>query len=101
MTHGGSALDGPRTFRYSIDEGDQPALAIVKAVSWINGVDAFYLEPLSSAVDVGKLSGLLRHARRHLDGETAQSKSMEPNVTFRYEGCLVTVTTDRLRVETL
>lgn len=97
----GRAPDGGEdetTFRYSLEEDDQPLVAIVEAVAWIKGVDFRDLEPLYRVIDVEEL-------RKHMNREPSQfnparsdSDHGDPEVTFRYEGCEVTVDRDTIRV---
>lgn len=101
MTKGSPPVDGPHTFRYSIDQSCQPILAIVEAVSWVKGVDARELEPLESAVDVKHLTRLFEDHGRPATRDAGRSRPTDLEVTFQYEGCLVTVTVGGLRVEAL
>lgn len=85
------------SFRYSLDEDNQPLIAIVEAVAWVKGVDVRELEPLYHVVDVEKL-------REHLRGPSEFTRSSagpdrdDPEVTFRYEDCTVTVRPDTITV---
>lgn len=94
-----SGIDGPVTFRYSADERGQPVIAIVRAVAWVKNVDAFDLEPLKSAVDIEVLTGAEPTPQWAPHRNTSPSAPAGRTVTFRYEGCVVTVTADRLTVE--
>lgn len=94
-----STIDGPITFCYSGDEPGQPIIAIVRAVAWLKNVDESDLEPLYSSVDIEALTGGEPTSPRTTDRNTRPSEPIRRTVTFRYEGCLVTVTADRLTVE--
>lgn len=85
------------TFHYPTDDDDQPLLAIVESVAWVKGVDARELEPLHHVIDVDTLNALVGGSRPEFN--RAAAKDAELTVTFRYEGCLVTVTSDRIAVE--
>lgn len=85
------------TFHYLADNDDQPLLAIVESVAWVNGVDARELEPLHYVIDVDTLRELLGRQRRDFSRGADDPSSL--TVTFRYEGCLVTVTPDEVTVE--
>ena len=85
------------TFVYRSGEVDQPGRAIVEAVSWLKGVDARDLEPLNDAIAVHEMNCLLREEageRRCVLGDDASADA--PRITFCYEGCVVTATTDQI-----
>lgn len=88
-------------FRYSAAGEDQPAIAIVKAVSWVKDVDVRALTPLHDVIDTEELQSLFKP--RSADGgfyrSSGEVTSADQTVTFEYEGCTVTVTDEEIRVE--
>lgn len=85
------------TFHYLADDDDQPLLAIVESVAWVKGVDARELEPLHYVIDIDTLVELLGGQRRDFTRGANDPGSL--TVTFRYEGCFVTVTPEEVTVE--
>lgn len=99
MTHDSPSVHDPGTFQYSCDEVGQPVLAIVKAVSWVKGVDVCDLEPLYAVVDIESVTDLLVNPGQYVYRDDHRSEPADLQITFTYEGCRVTVTPDELRVE--
>lgn len=87
------------SFAYAADVDHEPALTVVEAVSWVTGVDALAMAPLNSAVDVEILSRVGNSDDRMFYRSSSGSDSAEPQVNFSYEGCLVTVTPELVRIE--
>lgn len=75
--------DGTQTFRASTSE--PIVVSIVRAVAACTNEPATELTPLYDVVDVDALEALLRRG--------------DPRVEFTYEGCAVTVSPERIRVE--
>lgn len=88
-------------FRYSADAEDQPAIAIVKAVSWVKDVDVRDLTPLHDVIDTEELDTLF--SPRSADGEFYRSSgevtTADQTVSFEYEDCTVTVTDEEIRID--
>ena len=92
--------DGPSrdqfTFDYTGDGPDDLIISVVRAVAWVKGVDVADLEPLDAAVDSDQLIALFEvgsageEITRKADGHGADGAEVT-DVTFRYEGCIVTV----------
>lgn len=93
----GDSSGDPFTFQYPPDTDDQPLLAIVESVAWVKGVDARELDPLHSVIDVDTLTDLLGRERPEFDRSPNDPSNL--TVTFRYEGCLVTVRRGHIAVE--
>lgn len=87
------------SFSYAAAADHEPALTVVEAVSWVTGVDARAMAPLNSAVDVEILSRVGNTDDRMFYRSSSASDPAEPQVSFRYEGCLVTVTPELVRIE--
>lgn len=89
---------GPFTFAYPTEEDDQPTVAVVEAVSWVRDVPVHALEPLHWSVDTDELEAIFGPG-----GATHSPSSESPLdrrcLSFQYEGCHVTVTPDRIRIE--
>lgn len=86
------------TFGYSLEREAQPALAIVNAVAWVKGVDGRDLDPLQQVIDIGALAALLRQEQTEFTRSPGEEEPVELQVTFPYEGYVVTVTEDEVRV---
>lgn len=89
------------TFHYAPAEADQPMLAILEAVSWVRGVDVLELEPLAHVVDPDALCEQFGDGagRDQFYRGPNEERDEGPNVTFRYEGCLVSVSDESITVE--
>lgn len=96
---GEDGSDGRATFDYSSGELDEPALTIVEAVGRITGNERTELDPLESVIDTDALSVLFAGAPGETYGGSARPASTSIAVTFRYEGCVVTVEDGRVRVD--
>lgn len=83
---------------YTLQEQGQPLMAILEAITRLLGSGARELEPLEHAVNVEALTELLQHDRTDFYRGQGVTAPGELGVTFRYEGCLVAVTRDRIRV---
>lgn len=77
---------------YDVDEGEQPSVAVVRAVASLTDTPVLDLDPLYDVVDPAHLDGLADAA----DGRSALTES---SVTFRFNGCEVTVTQDTVHVQ--
>lgn len=84
---------------YSVDEPDEPLVTIVETVSKLLGLDSQDLEPLQKTIDVEAMAQLLGHSPTEFYREPERAASIEPSVSFVYEGCQVTVTPDLIRVQ--
>lgn len=91
--------DPPYTIQYAADDEDQPLLAIVDSVAWVNGVDVRELQPLHRAVDVDTLEDLLGRDGREFERSAAADAAAAVTVTFQYEGCRITVDQDHVVVD--
>lgn len=93
----GNGAGDTYTFQYSSTDDEQPLVAIVESVAWVRGVDSRELEPLHRVINVDTLNDVLGQPR----GEFARGTDAPSGltVTFRYEGCLVTVTQDQITIE--
>jgi hypothetical protein len=69
-------------FETIFDEGEDPSLAVVRAVAAFRGVEPNGIDPLYDAIDADELDGLL------------QSTGTGVLVSFRFEGCEVVVTNE-------
>lgn len=87
------------SFSYAAEADHEPVLTVVEAVSWVTGVDARAMAPLNSAVDVELLSRVGNSDDRMFYRSSSAADSADPQVSFRYEGCLVTVTPELVRIE--
>lgn len=87
-------------FTYSNNQGDQLVSAIVKAISWVKGVDVLNLEPLEDTVYTEGLQRIFTGKEEGNDfyRSSAASTSEFPQVSFEYEGCLVTVSPDKISI---
>lgn len=83
---------GAYSFRFSLDEPEQPLSAITSAVSWVSGVDPRELEPLQDVVDIDSLGVLLRKSHRESQRDRTEPEPPRVEVRFRYGNCHVTVT---------
>lgn len=98
MTPGpGDSGDG-FAFHYSPDDTDQPVVGIVKAVSWVTGIDPDDLEPLYSVIDVEPLRNLFAPPDGDFYRNNSNQAPADVNVRFRYQDCIVTVTADTIQV---
>lgn len=81
-------------FNYSgTASNDEPALTVVEAVSWAAGVHPDELGSLHRAIDTDALNALFDPPPVGRDPEPGDLK-----LSFRYEGCLVTVEPGTVRV---
>lgn len=87
------------SFTFSPEEESEPVVTVVNAVAWTKSVEPLNLEPLHSIVDVEALNQLVTGDAAQASGITKTSEAVGLPVTFRYEGCEVTVEEDRVRVE--
>lgn len=85
-------------FYYSPNDPDQPVIGIVKAVSWVTGIDPDDLEPLYSVIDVEPLRDLFAPPESDFYRNQSNPTPADVNVQFRYQDCIVTVTADRIHV---
>lgn len=83
------------TREYSIEDQEQPLVAIVDAVSEATGVDQQNLVPLERVINVDALTALLKSTRSDFY-RSAPSSAPDVKVRFHYKGCLVEV--DRSKV---
>lgn len=88
------------SFDYSPDTANQPAAAIVEAISWVKDTDALALEPLGSVVDTDALNTLFgrRTDRGDFTGSASDPTPANLRVAFDYEDCAVTVAPDRITI---
>jgi len=91
----------PHEFTYSIDQGTQLGSAIAEAISWVTGTDVLDIEPLAYVVDPEGLQRLFTGGKKRGDFYRSSAGSTEeyPQVSFEYEGYLVTVYPGRFTVE--
>lgn len=75
---------------YSLENQDQPLLAIVEAVTEVTDRTYHELVPLQRAIDVEALTELL-DSERAGSRQSTQRPSPGMRVRFRYEGCQVEV----------
>lgn len=88
------------SFTYASDEMDQPSIAIVEAIGWIEGVDSCALPPLADSIDPVALNELFTEpvmGDAH-DPGPGRSPPDDLRVRFEYDGFVVTVSPDRIRV---
>lgn len=90
---------GAYSFQYSSDEDGQPVKAIVKAVSWVKGLDVRGLDPLYSVINIELLTECFEGGGREFYRKSNRSGPNDLQMTFHYEGCEVTVTTDQIHVK--
>ena len=74
---------------YKIGTGEQPSIAVVKAVADLTGKDICDIEPLYDTMDPDHLDGLF-------EKEGSGEKSLR-EVSLQFNGCEVTVTCDMVR----
>jgi len=77
---------GTYTTRYAAEDTRSPVQSVVEAVATATGSDPVALEPLYEAVNPAVVNRLVGHDR----GQTHSA----PDVSFRFEGCEVTVNAD-------
>lgn len=87
------------TFTYLPEEADEPVITIVKAVALVRGVRDHDLEPLQPTIDVDTLNELFGVQRGEFYRRATDSDTSEIELSFRYEGCKVTVEQGRVRVD--
>lgn len=92
-----SSLPESVNHSYSIENQEQPLIAIVTAVSEIAGVDKRDLPPLESVIDVDAVTALLKSAKTDFFGSTSSSHS-DLLVKFHYDGYLVEVNRTEVNV---
>lgn len=73
---------------YELGSDESPSLAVVQAVATLTGRSVRTLPPLGERIDPDSLDGLV------MEGDTSEC-------TFRYAGCLVSVSQERVIVEEL
>lgn len=97
-TDDGEAARDDLLVHYAPERPDQPVSAIVDAVSSVKSTDSSELEPLSRVIDTDALCDLFggRDERAVAGGDLAHA---DPRVTFEYEGCVLTVTADRISID--
>jgi hypothetical protein len=88
--------DETTTLRYSPHEPHEPVATICRAVTQLTGRDPTDLTPLARVVDLDAVQSLFGIP----SGGTATDSDDSPAVTFSftYEGCMVTVTRNEVRV---
>lgn len=102
VTKGGSPTEeAGHTFRYSLDEGDRPVMAVLDAVSLVSGTDVSELEPLSRVIDPDALNDLFDAPASGAEFYRSSSRADDPGpqVTFEYDGFVVTVSPGQVHVE--
>lgn len=102
MSPEGERIDGgERSFEYSPDEPNQPALTIVEAIAEVKGVDPVDLEPLADVVDFDAVNALFgRNSIRGMIKRSANESTLsDMQVVFEYAGCVVSVYADRITVD--
>lgn len=102
MSPEGERIDGgERSFEYSPDEPNQPALTIIEAIAEVKGVDPVDLEPLADVVDFDAVNALFgRNSIRGMIKRSANESTLsDVQVVFEYAGCVVSVYADRITVD--
>lgn len=87
---GWECADAEATTHVEIRDDERPSNAVLRAVADATGRDLFSLEPLYEAVDPDAVDALFRHRNAEPSTEAA--------LCFVYEGCVVGVTSDAIRV---
>lgn len=77
---------------YHIDETEQASTAVVRAVASLTNTPVLDLAPLYEVIDSD-------HLNRFVEKTEGDTNSMEPSVTFRFNGCQVTVTKREVHVQ--
>lgn len=98
--------DDGYTFEFSSEAPDEPASTIAKGVARVKKVDVTELDPLQWTIDVDALNEFIKHNpssnyRRAVnanDPAHTEANSSGLMVSFRYEGCTITVTNDAVHV---
>lgn len=86
-------------FGYRADAPGQPTRAIVEAMAWVTDVDPLELPPLYDAVDPERLEGVFGRPGSAVRYRSADgSDATDRGVSFEYEGHVVTVTADEIRI---
>lgn len=91
ITDGGSdrgQSERPDRFTYDIDRDELPSEAVVRAVAAVTNTSPLVLDPLYHVIDPDNLDEVLQRRGRHGGGT---------ELTFTFEGCEVTVTSERVR----
>lgn len=90
-----------QTFTYLSNDSDQPAVAIVEAVSWVIGIPADELAPLNNTVNTEALNRLFSKKPKGSDlyRSLIESSTDRLTVTFQYEGCSVRVSSEEISIE--
>lgn len=88
------------TVHYSSETGEQPVMAVLEAISEATGADVSELEPLSQVIDPDALNDLFGGSGGNTDFYRSSSRSTErgPEATFAYQGFVVTVSSNTVRV---
>lgn len=91
--------DRPFAFGYRADAPGQPTRAIVEAMAWVTDVDPLELPPLYHAIDAERLNEVFGRPGSDVSYRAAGgSDATDRGVSFEYEGHVVTVTADEIRI---
>ncbi|WP_246998112.1 HalOD1 output domain-containing protein [Halosolutus gelatinilyticus] len=93
-TDGGSdfdASDPTSELSAAPGEDETPSIVVVRAVATLTNTSPIDLDPLYHAIDPDHLDRVV---------QSADESAVRMEISFRYQGCEVTVTEDEIRVRT-
>lgn len=101
VSRGPDDSGGDRSFDFDPAARDHPSSVVVRGVARVTSRDVLDLEPLSDVVDADALDALFDGRGRQGDfyRSSARSETTGLHLSFEYEGCAVTVRSDRVFVE--
>ncbi|WP_255191839.1 HalOD1 output domain-containing protein [Natronobeatus ordinarius] len=91
--HGPDVSPPDSSIVYENDEGVRPSEAVVRAVASVTNTAVLDLDPLYDVIDPDHLDGICNRT----DHSNARE---ERSITFRFNGCLVTVNQQTVHVQT-
>lgn len=87
------------SYPFSRDESGQPVITVIDAVAELTDRDFRDLKPLHSVIDTTRLNGLFEESDGLFHPSRPDSDANSVSITFRYEGCEVTVKKETVHVD--